>query len=141
MDANGEPMWKRACRKACAKETVLHECDKYAISSLANDDVDILKWWGDNANMYPILANMARDFLAIPATSAPAERVFSQGRRLISYYRHKLSARTIEMVMSLKYWYMAELDNVSEQFNEDEDEWNIDDLLEEEEAVADDICG
>ena len=45
-----------------------------------NDDCDKnnpLKWWKDHQTAYPILSKLARKVLCIPATSAPAERLFS----------------------------------------------------------------
>jgi hAT family C-terminal dimerisation region len=46
-------------------------------------DADVLQWWKVNATTYPCLAAMARDCLAIPATGAPVERVFSGGATLV----------------------------------------------------------
>ncbi len=36
-----------------------------------------LKWWTENCTKYPYVANIARKYLAIPATSAPSEQVWS----------------------------------------------------------------
>ncbi|TXG74484.1 hypothetical protein EZV62_003063 [Acer yangbiense] len=40
-------------------------------------DFDILVWWRANASKYPILAQIARDFLAIPVSSVASESAFS----------------------------------------------------------------
>lgn len=48
---------------------------------------------------------MARDYLAIPATSSPVERAFSKGRDLVSFRRNALNAETIRACMCLKYWW------------------------------------
>ena len=41
-------------------------------------DVDVLVWWRDVGQArFPRITVMARQFLAIPASSATAERVFS----------------------------------------------------------------
>ena len=42
-----------------------------------SQEFDILKWWMGNATKYPILACIARDLLAIPASSVAAESAFS----------------------------------------------------------------
>lgn len=38
---------------------------------------------------------MARNVLAVPATSVSVERLFSQGRNAVDYHRHNLKAETI----------------------------------------------
>ena len=37
-----------------------------------------LKWWARNAHKYPLIANVPQNDLAVPASSSPSERVFSQ---------------------------------------------------------------
>ena len=36
-----------------------------------------LDWWRINEKQFPLIAKMAKRYLAIPATSAPSERVWS----------------------------------------------------------------
>jgi hypothetical protein len=43
---------------------------------------DPLAWWKTQAETYPRLTALARNVLAIPATSTPAERVFFHCRQL-----------------------------------------------------------
>lgn len=38
---------------------------------------DPLEWWREKRHQYPHLAKLARKYLAVPATSAPSERVWS----------------------------------------------------------------
>ena len=47
---------------------------------------------------------MARDYLVIPATSAPIERVFSRGTDLVAQRRCNLKGKIIHEVMCLKGW-------------------------------------
>ena len=47
---------------------------------------------------------MACDYLAVPATSAPIERVFSSGRDLVSSKRGALDSEMICECMCLKAW-------------------------------------
>ena len=54
-----------------------------------------LDWWKTNQGMFPILAQMARIYLAIPATSAPSERVFSVASRLISGRRNRMTPELV----------------------------------------------
>jgi hypothetical protein len=41
-------------------------------------DSDGLGFWAENETRFPIMARLARRYLAIPASSAPSERVFSK---------------------------------------------------------------
>ncbi|CAB5157817.1 unnamed protein product [Rhizophagus irregularis] len=53
------------------------ELDLYLKSPVVPGEIDLLQWWKANESQYPHLAAMARDYLAIPATSTPIERAFS----------------------------------------------------------------
>jgi len=64
-----------------------------------------LVYWKKNCESHPQLAVMARDFFAIPATSAPSERCFSKSRALLPYSRNRLSPGRIQEQMLLDSWY------------------------------------
>ena len=64
----------------------------------------LLSWWKSNFKIYPNLSKMARDYLAIPATSAASERLFSSGKHLITDYRNSLCPETIQACQCLKSW-------------------------------------
>jgi hypothetical protein len=52
---------------------------------------DPLQWWTKRQDQFPILAKLAtRVYLAVPATSAPSERVFSKANHIISKTRCRL---------------------------------------------------
>jgi hypothetical protein len=40
-------------------------------------NVNPLKWWKENSIKYPRLSVLARQYLSIPGTSVPPERIFS----------------------------------------------------------------
>jgi hypothetical protein len=65
---------------------------------------DIMNWWKNHAETYPNLSRMARDYLAIPATSASSERLFSSGSNLITAKRNNLNEDTIQAHECLKSW-------------------------------------
>ena len=44
-------------------------------------DEDPLKWWKENEQFFPRIAFMAREYLAVPASSASVERFFSSHGR------------------------------------------------------------
>lgn len=56
---------------------------------------------------FPHLAAMAKDYLAIPATSAPAERIFSSAADIITQDRASLAASTVRAIICLKHWYRS----------------------------------
>ena len=61
-----------------------------------------LKWWRAKEKTYPKLAWLARRILAIPATSAASERLFSIVGLLITAKRNRLSGiHTVETMVFL----------------------------------------
>ncbi|KAG5462785.1 MAG: ribonuclease H-like domain-containing protein [Olpidium bornovanus] len=77
----------------------------YAFLEQADGDLDILAFWRSRSTEFPTLAKMARNVLAIQATSAPSERVFSSGRRVLRWDRTRMSPETLEMLVLIKDWY------------------------------------
>src|SRR5437762_12202968 len=66
--------------------------------------MDALEWWKESHSMYPKLSKMARDVLAVPATSAGIEREFSISGRVVTKQRNRLSPTTIRDLMQYKRW-------------------------------------
>ena len=59
-------------------------------------------WWLNKKNKYPILSKMARIHLAIPATSTPSERLFSDAGNLLSAKRSRMNSELFQRIMFLK---------------------------------------
>ncbi|EIW75322.1 hypothetical protein CONPUDRAFT_66111, partial [Coniophora puteana RWD-64-598 SS2] len=57
-----------------------------------------------HAANFPVISCMARDFLAIPATSVSVERLFSSSHHLCRDSRSSMAASTITEVMCAKKW-------------------------------------
>lgn len=55
-------------------------------------DFNILKWWNDRKNEFPLLYKLSCRIFAVPASSAASERVFSIARALITDKRSKIGA-------------------------------------------------
>jgi len=51
---------------------------------------------------YPILARLARIYLAVPATSTPSERLFSDAGNLLTSKRSRINAELFKRMMFLK---------------------------------------
>ncbi|CAC5403295.1 unnamed protein product [Mytilus coruscus] len=61
-----------------------------------------LGFWESNEHNYPILASMAKRFLAIPASSAPVERLFSIAGKIFRPDRCRLSDNTFHKLIMIK---------------------------------------
>jgi hypothetical protein len=59
-------------------------------------------YWKAKQYNFPIIARIARDYLAIPATSALSESVFSQGSDVVTKKRNRLTGDSIRMIVCLK---------------------------------------
>lgn len=89
---------------------------------------DALQWWCNNANRFPILARMARDFLAVPASSVGPENLFSTARDVCHYRRNRLAPETIEahmiqmcsdrFALSREFEFLEDEDNAASQAKE-----------------------
>ncbi|KAL2904603.1 putative AC transposase, partial [Bienertia sinuspersici] len=60
-------------------------------------DFDILKYWSANSPIFPVIARMAKDILAIPITSVASESSFSMGGRVLTKYRSSLRTDNVEV--------------------------------------------
>jgi hypothetical protein len=63
---------------------------------------DPLKWWSVSGSKYLLVADLARIFLAIPATSAPSERIWSRAARILSLRRARLNDKLVSRMMFVK---------------------------------------
>ena len=78
--------------------------DKNEDGSDITRDVDVLVWWRDvGQDRFPRITVMTRQFLAIPAASATAERVFSFTGLTLSDLRKSLLESTLEAIMWTKW--------------------------------------
>lgn len=73
--------------------------DKSPCSSF---DFDVLHWWNENKKKYPLLSQLAKLYLAIPASSAPSERLFSGASNTVTDKRSQIGPEVLHGVLFLK---------------------------------------
>ncbi|EJD38510.1 hATC-domain-containing protein [Auricularia subglabra TFB-10046 SS5] len=92
-----------------ANYKAVNEVERYLTAPLemAEDDVnfDVVRWWGHHQSKYPVLALIARDYLAIQGSAVASERVFSGAAISVTKRWNRLSARMISALQRLKYAY------------------------------------
>jgi len=82
------------------------EYDDYCNETSYEPGMPPLKWWLQDIQRkrWPRLSILAIEVLSIPAMSAEPERIFSGGRRTMSWDRSKLSIETLETLECQKNW-------------------------------------
>lgn len=80
------------------------EVDQYLLIPQLSDGMafDLLAWWKKHSTMWPNLSRMARQYLALPATSAAVERLFSSGGQMHSNSRKTTKEDTLHMMLYIK---------------------------------------
>ncbi|XP_073457240.1 E3 SUMO-protein ligase ZBED1-like [Aquarana catesbeiana] len=65
-------------------EKIEAELESYLLGPEVDPETDPLEWWKQHQPNFSRLSRLARKYLAIPATSAPSERVFSVGGGIVT---------------------------------------------------------
>ncbi|TFY77502.1 hypothetical protein EWM64_g6511 [Hericium alpestre] len=119
-----------AMERASDKQTKGKQCSKWALppvdigssSKLNPDSMDAylstplvpheeieagggyLQYWERQRTVRPRLAQMALDFLSVPASSVDAERAFSGGHLQMGHLQHGMSSQTFKGQVALGSW-------------------------------------
>ena len=86
------------------------ELDLYLNEAVFDDDkrdFDLLKWRQLNSLRFPILAQMARDILAVPIFTIASESAFSTGGRVLDPFRSSLTPKVVEALICTQDWIRA----------------------------------
>ncbi|SJL15969.1 uncharacterized protein ARMOST_19482 [Armillaria ostoyae] len=70
--------------------------------------MNAVQWWGANAHRYPVWASLARDYLAVMASSVSSERAFSSALTL-GKLQNRLKGDIVEALQCLKCLYCKDL--------------------------------
>ncbi|XP_063742293.1 E3 SUMO-protein ligase ZBED1-like [Eleginops maclovinus] len=83
------------------EESVKMELTVYLQTTEVDSDADPLDWWRCHQTNFPRIAKLARQYLCIPATSAPSERVFSTGGNIVTCHRAALKPDAVDRLVFL----------------------------------------
>jgi len=88
----------------------MNELDKYMVDPplRLSGQFDILAWWKNQADEYPILSKIARDLLAVQVSTVASESTFSAGGRVVDPFRSRLNPKMVEALICMKDWVAAE---------------------------------
>ena len=81
--------------------TTLEEFDKYLKETPLKSSENCLEWWFKHNHAYPNLAKLAKRYLCIPATSVPAEQVFSVAGVIVNTKRTSLKPENNDLLIFL----------------------------------------
>jgi hypothetical protein len=87
--------------KSHRKKTSHDEIGMY-VSDKQDCALSALEYWKMQAVELPLLSMLAKRVLAVPATSAPVERVFSQAGEILNSRRSRLLPKNFETLLFLK---------------------------------------
>ena len=88
----------------------MNELDKYMADPplRLSGQFDILAWWKNQTDEYPILSKIARDLLAVQVSTVASESAFSAGGRVVDPFRSRLDPEMVEALICMKDWVAAE---------------------------------
>ena len=86
----------------------VNELDKYMAEPLLKQNpFDILAYWKNNTDKYPILAQIARDMMAIQVSAIASESAFSGAGRVVDFHRNRLDPEMVRALICTKDWIHA----------------------------------
>ncbi|KAL2926843.1 putative AC transposase, partial [Bienertia sinuspersici] len=87
--------WVRVTSSSSSSNIGIGEYLTYQFET--EENFHIIQWWKNHSSKFPVLARIAKDILAIPASTIASESAFSAGRRVLDEKRSRLSSESIEM--------------------------------------------
>lgn len=85
------------------------ELQRYQADDSADDDEDLLQWWINNQERYPVLKDLAFTLLAAPASTAADERLFSFAGNVVNEQRPHTQQELAQAVQCLRSWHQGGL--------------------------------
>ena len=84
-----------------SSRSLSEEFDNYLKLTPLKSCDNCLEWWSHNSLHFPNLAKLAKRYLCVPATSVPAEQVFSIAGEVINNKRSSLKPENVDMLIFL----------------------------------------
>jgi len=72
---------------------------QFKVSKANNNTFDILAWWKNQKDEYPVLSIIARDVLAMQVSTVASESAFSAGGRVVDPYRSSLDPDMVQALV------------------------------------------
>lgn len=79
----------------------MSEWEQYISEPLLHQDCNSLEWWKGKKSQYPILFKLAKSYLAVQATSAASERLFSTAGSILTKKRNRLNSELLDKLLFL----------------------------------------
>ncbi|XP_037124783.1 E3 SUMO-protein ligase ZBED1-like [Syngnathus acus] len=93
--------FKRQGGAMTEEESIRNELTIYLQITEVDSDVDPFEWWRCHQTNFPRVAQLARQYLCIPATSAPSERAFSTDGNVVPCHRDALKPDAVDRLVFL----------------------------------------
>ncbi|KAK8569467.1 hypothetical protein V6N13_046519 [Hibiscus sabdariffa] len=91
-------------KRRVSMSSATDELTQYLSESPAPTQTDVLEWWKVNSTRYPQLSTMARDFLAVQATSVKPEELFCRKGDEIDKQRYCMPHDSTQAILCIKSW-------------------------------------
>ena len=78
------------------------EVKDYLTTPCSTNDTNVLQYWKQKQTTHPCLTKLALQYLVVPASSAPVERLFSIGGKIFRPDRCRLTDQTFERLIFIK---------------------------------------
>ncbi|KAE8662093.1 hypothetical protein F3Y22_tig00113719pilonHSYRG00028 [Hibiscus syriacus] len=91
-------------KRRASMNNATDELTQYLSESPAPTKTDVLEWWKVNSTRYPRLSTMARDFLAVQATSVKPEELFCNKGDEIDKQRYCMPHDSTQAILCIKSW-------------------------------------
>ncbi|XP_058227212.1 zinc finger BED domain-containing protein RICESLEEPER 3 isoform X1 [Rhododendron vialii] len=94
----------RKKRRVSMSSSATDELTQYLSEPPAPIPTDVLEWWKVNSTRYPRLSVMARDFLAVQATSVAPEELFCSKGDEVYKQRFAVPHNSAQALLCIKSW-------------------------------------